>query len=127
MARDGREQDEAATAGEVALAERLVACMDDELTLAIGSGIGAPAVPRVSNIIELADEYALGRDDGGDLSRALGEARTRLAAESQTAVYAEYRRLQVGAREPGSEVTILRRSMAGSGCTQRTVRAWRSV
>ncbi len=66
---------------------------DEELTFIVGSGFGAGAVPRVADILHLAEQYALGRGDGGDLSRALARAQADFAGRSPTVMYAEYRRL----------------------------------
>src|SRR5687767_2773956 len=83
------------TPAEDALLEALITSInnDEEVTLVLGSGLMSSDVPRAADIVRLADQYALGRGDGGDLSRALTQARTRLGDSSATAIYAEYRRI----------------------------------
>ena len=53
---------------------------DEQITLILGSGIGGAVQPRPADMVRLADQYAIGRGDAGDLSRALGQARERAGA-----------------------------------------------
>ncbi len=91
---------------ELSLVRELIECMGDEVTFIVGSGVGGSSTLRVASIVRLADQYALGRGDGGDLSRALAEAKVRLANASETAIYAEYRRL-FGAWVSGAEFDVI--------------------
>jgi len=84
--------------GEDSLAEQLVLAVrnEEEVTLLLGSGVTAQAVPRVDRILALAERYAAGRGDDGDLARALAQARTELNAEALPFdVYCAYRRVFV--------------------------------
>ncbi|HEU4423399.1 MAG TPA: hypothetical protein VFR67_12785 [Pilimelia sp.] len=74
------------------LIERLVHAVrrGEHITLIVGSGVTAPAVPTVSDMLALADDYAAGRDDKGDLTRALEQARATL--DDPVALYVAYRR-----------------------------------
>jgi hypothetical protein len=73
------------------LVERLVRAVrrGEHMTLLVGSGVTAPAVPDVAGMLALADDYAAGRDDRGDLTQALELAR---AAGDPWTVYLGYRR-----------------------------------
>lgn len=77
---------------ETRLVIELLRSMDngEQITLVLGSGIGAP---RVADVLRLADQYAAGRGDGGDLSRALTQARGRVDAGSPNRLYAAYRQV----------------------------------
>jgi hypothetical protein len=79
---------------------------EEPVTLLLGSGLGGTVSPRVQDIVRLADQYATGRGDGGDLVRALAQAKRRLTTPSPTAVYAEYRRV-FAAWVSGSEFDVI--------------------
>jgi hypothetical protein len=74
------------------LVERLVRAVrrGEHITLLVGSGVTAPAVPDVVAMLALADDYAAGRDDRGDLTQALEQARA--ASNDPRSVYLGYRR-----------------------------------
>jgi hypothetical protein len=74
------------------LVERLVRAVrrGEHVTLLVGSGVTTPAVPDVAGMLALADDYAAGRDDRGDLTQALEQART--ASDDPRTVYVGYRR-----------------------------------
>ncbi|GAA2513723.1 SIR2 family protein [Pilimelia columellifera] len=78
--------------GAAALVEHLVAAVrrGEHLTLLVGSGLTVPAVPGVAQMLALADEYAAGRDDRGELAQELGHARA--ASDDPAAVYRAYHR-----------------------------------
>jgi len=81
---------------EDALVDALVRCVheDEPVVLLVGSGVTAPHVPPVGAILELADRYAGGRGDDGDLSAALAQARRELGpAAARIEVYLAYRRV----------------------------------
>ena len=73
--------------------------MDDRgerVTLVVGSGLDDQRIPRVSDFIKLANRFADGRNDDGDLKRALDQAREDCADRSPGALYPEYRRVLAG-------------------------------
>lgn len=74
------------------LVERLVRAVrrGEHVTLVVGAGVTAPAVPDVAGMLTLADDYAAGRDDGGNLSHALEAARAD--SDEPHTVYLGYRR-----------------------------------
>jgi len=63
---------------------------DEQITLILGSGIGGTVQPRPADMVRLADQYATGRGDAGDLIRALDQARER-AGERSIDIDAAYR------------------------------------
>jgi hypothetical protein len=79
----------APTGPESVFVKRLLKCDDDghRVTLLLGSGLGDPHAPRAADIMRLADRYAEGRNDEGDLRDALDQVR-----DSATA-YEDYRRV----------------------------------
>lgn len=74
------------------LIERLVHAVrrGEHITLLVGAGVSGPVVPDVAGTLALADDYAAGRDDRGDLAQALEQART--ASDDPHVVYLGYRR-----------------------------------
>src|SRR5690349_11744853 len=80
---------------EERLVARLMASLrnEEQVTLILGSGIGGDATPRVSNVLRLAEQYAAGRSDNGDLRRALEQARDRAEGTSPTEIYSAYRQV----------------------------------
>ncbi|MGA5301912.1 SIR2 family protein [Nucisporomicrobium flavum] len=81
--------------GERLLIDRLTTALQDadQITLVIGSGVTATAVPRVQGVLEIADSYAAGRNDDGALERALAQARAELVGARPVDVYRAYRRV----------------------------------
>lgn len=83
-------------AGEEALVDELVRGIrnGEQVTLLVGSGVTAPAVPLLSQILDLAQRYAAGVGDEGDLARALAQARQEVGPAARTAeLYVAYRRV----------------------------------
>ncbi|GID26894.1 SIR2 family protein [Paractinoplanes brasiliensis] len=73
--------------------------MDDRgecVTLVVGSGLDDQHIPRVSDFVKLANRFAEGRNDDGDLKRALDQACKDCAGRSPGALYPEYRRVLTG-------------------------------
>ena len=64
---------------------------EERITLVVGSGLGEGAAPRVADVNALAERYAAGRSDEGDLRRALEQARRGASAGGPAAVYEAYR------------------------------------
>lgn len=82
--------------GEDALVERLVQAVGqgEQVTLLVGSGVSAPAVPRLGRMLEHAERYAAGVGDDGDLGRALAQARAEQGPEATPLdVYIAYRKV----------------------------------
>ncbi|GGQ40058.1 SIR2 family protein [Couchioplanes azureus] len=81
--------------GELLLLERLTSALHDadQITLLVGSGITAKAIPRVHGVLEIAEGYAAGRNDDGALERALAQARAELVGAPPIEVYRAYRRV----------------------------------
>jgi hypothetical protein len=75
------------------LVQRLLDCQrnEEQITLVLGSGIGKNATPRVADVLRLAEQYATGLSDGGNLTRALAQARGRVGERSPVETYAAYR------------------------------------
>jgi len=73
----------------------------ESVTLIIGSGLDDQHIPRVSDFIRLADRFAAGRNDDGDLRRALDQAVKDFEDRSPGAFYQEYRRVLTGWLSPG--------------------------
>ncbi|MFI5843154.1 hypothetical protein ACIA8K_25930 [Catenuloplanes sp. NPDC051500] len=80
---------------EQLLADRLFDSFqrEEQITLILGSGIGRDATPGVGDVLRLAEQYAVGRSDGGDLTRMLQLARARRGEGAHTDLYTEYRRI----------------------------------
>jgi hypothetical protein len=73
-----------------------------QITLILGSGMTMPAVPGLAEIIELADRYAAGLGDDGELTQALRQAREELGPQGlPIEVYLTYRRVFTARRSPG--------------------------
>ncbi|MEV4636490.1 SIR2 family protein [Actinoplanes sp. NPDC049548] len=81
--------------GELLLLDRLMTALHDadQITLLLGSGVTAAAVPRVQGVLDIADSYAAGRNDDGALERALAQARAELVGARTIDVYRAYRRV----------------------------------
>jgi hypothetical protein len=81
--------------GERRLLDRLATALHgvDQITLLLGSGVTAPAIPRVRGVLDIADRYAAGRNDAGALARALTQARAELVGAQPIDVYRAYRRV----------------------------------
>ncbi|HEX5741681.1 MAG TPA: SIR2 family protein [Pilimelia sp.] len=62
----------------------------EHLTVLVGSGLTVPVVPGVPDMLALADDYAAGRDDLGELVASLAQARA--AEQEPAAVYRAYHR-----------------------------------
>ncbi|MFI7603319.1 SIR2 family protein [Actinoplanes sp. NPDC049681] len=86
---------EGLSAGEQLLLDRLMTALHDadQITLLLGSGVTAAAVPGVRGVLEIADSYAAGRNDDGALERALAQARSELVGARPIDVYRAYRRV----------------------------------
>ncbi|BEL06301.1 hypothetical protein Q0Z83_044920 [Actinoplanes sichuanensis] len=67
--------------------------MGQRITLVVGSGLGDPAAPRLVDVIRLAEQYARGRDDDGDLTEALHRVRESTGEGGPAALYEGYRRV----------------------------------
>jgi hypothetical protein len=84
------------TAGEDALVDRLVRAVSqgEQVTLLVGSGVTAPAVPRLARMLDHAERYAAGVGDDGDLRRALAQARAEQGPDAAPLdVYTAYRKV----------------------------------
>lgn len=68
----------------------------EHITLIVGSGLDDQHVPRVTDFIALADRFAEGRDDDGDLRQALRQAADECADQSPAVRYLAYRRVLTG-------------------------------
>jgi hypothetical protein len=86
---------EGLSAGEALLLDRLTAGLRDvdQISLLLGSGVTAGAIPRVQGVLEIADSFAAGRNDDGALQRALEQARAELVGARAIDVYRAYRRV----------------------------------
>jgi hypothetical protein len=93
MTENDRDGGQPLTPAESAFVARLVQGErnDERISLVLGSGLGAGAVPRVAEVIALAERYAAGRGDQGDLRRALSQARRGHSDPSPAALYEAYR------------------------------------
>jgi hypothetical protein len=65
----------------------------ERITLVIGSEIDENAIPRVTDVIDVAERYARGRNDDGDLDEALKQAREGWDGVSRAALYERFRRV----------------------------------
>jgi hypothetical protein len=83
---------------ESALLERLVESdrNGERITLVVGSGLDDQHMPRVSDVIAVAERFAAGRNDDGDLREALKQAREDCIDGSPGTRYEEYRRVLAG-------------------------------
>ncbi|MET7396044.1 SIR2 family protein [Dactylosporangium sp. NPDC005572] len=73
-----------------------------QITLILGAGLTQPAVPGLTGIVELADRYAAGLGDDGELTQALHQAREELGPRAAPIeVYLAYRRVFTARRSPG--------------------------
>lgn len=68
----------------------------ESVTLVVGSGLDDQHIPRVGDFIKLANRFAEGRNDDGDLRRDLAQAVKDCADRSPGALYPEYRRVLSG-------------------------------
>jgi hypothetical protein len=85
-----------AAGGEDELVEEIVRSIqrEEQVTLLIGSGATASVVPRLAEVLTLAERYADGVGDDGDLAGALEQARTDVGIHSPTIErYVAYRRV----------------------------------
>ena len=82
-------------AAEIEFIRRLAARDRDgqRITLLVGAGLGDPDAPRAADVINLADRYAEGRNDDGDLGEALRQVRDGPAGRNPALLYREYRRI----------------------------------
>ncbi|WP_432840615.1 SIR2 family protein [Dactylosporangium sp. CA-092794] len=72
------------------------------VTLILGAGMTMPAVPGLEELIELAERYAAGLGDDGELTQALRQAREALGPYAlPIEVYLTYRRVFTARRSPG--------------------------
>src|SRR3954468_15706721 len=72
------------------------------VTLILGAGMTMPAVPGLEELVELADRYAAGLGDDGELTQALRQAREALDPHALPIdVYLAYRRVFTARRSPG--------------------------
>jgi hypothetical protein len=87
--------EEELSTGEALLLARLSTSLagSEQITLMLGSGLTASVVPRPPGLLEIADQYAAGRNDEGALQRALAQARARLVNPAPVDVYRAYRRV----------------------------------
>jgi SIR2-like protein len=91
--------------GEVMLLARLTASLreSEQITLVLGSGVTATAIPRIPGLLAIADKYAAGRNDEGALERALAQARAELPSPpAPIDLYREYRRVFTDWVSPGA-------------------------
>jgi hypothetical protein len=87
--------------GPLPAEERLVARLydayrdEEQITLILGAGVGGTATPWVADVLRLAEQYAVGRSDGGDLTQALAHARARVPSggAAPMEVYTAYRQV----------------------------------
>jgi hypothetical protein len=82
--------------GEAMLLDRLTAGLreSEQITLVLGSGVSAGAVPRIPGVLAIADKYAAGRNDEGALDRALAQARSELVGPpAPIELYVAYRQV----------------------------------
>ncbi|GAA0726322.1 SIR2 family protein [Dactylosporangium roseum] len=74
----------------------------EQITLILGAGMTMPAVPGLAGIVALAERYAAGLGDDGELTQALRQAREELDARAAPIeVYLAYRRVFTARRSPG--------------------------
>ncbi|GAA2601945.1 hypothetical protein GCM10010399_35890 [Dactylosporangium fulvum] len=74
----------------------------EQITLILGAGMTMPAVPGPAGIVELAERYAAGLGDDGELTQALRQAREELDPQAAPIeVYLAYRRVFTARRSPG--------------------------
>ncbi|MFB9407057.1 SIR2 family protein [Dactylosporangium matsuzakiense] len=72
------------------------------VTLILGAGMTMPAVPGLGELVELADRYAAGLGDDGELTQSLRQAREALDPHAlPIEVYLAYRRVFTARRSPG--------------------------
>ncbi|WP_433059715.1 SIR2 family protein [Dactylosporangium sp. CS-033363] len=72
------------------------------VTLILGAGMTMPAVPGLAELVELADRYAAGLGDDGELTQALRQARAGLDPHAlPIELYLAYRRVFTARRSPG--------------------------
>ncbi|MER7003925.1 SIR2 family protein [Dactylosporangium sp. NPDC000555] len=72
------------------------------ITLMLGAGMTMPAVPGLEGLIELAERYAAGLGDDGELTQALHQARESLPSHAlPIEAYLAYRRVFTARRSPG--------------------------
>ncbi|MEV6924397.1 SIR2 family protein [Dactylosporangium sp. NPDC051485] len=72
------------------------------VTLVLGAGMTMPAVPGLEELVELAERYATGLGDDGELIQALHQARAALGPHAlPIEVYLAYRRVFTARRRPG--------------------------
>jgi|GEM_PF-6909945 len=85
----------ASSPGDAALLDQLTMSLDDDeqITIVLGSGVSAQAVPTVEGILRLADHYAAGRGDDSGLRLALAQAREEADEGRPINIYAAYRRV----------------------------------
>ncbi|MEV4139395.1 SIR2 family protein [Dactylosporangium sp. NPDC049742] len=66
----------------------------ERITLLVGSGVSTPAVPGVTGLLQLADQFSTGRGDDGALSAALEQSRAALPPDAEPIdAYQAYRRV----------------------------------
>ncbi|MFI5909607.1 SIR2 family protein [Dactylosporangium sp. NPDC051541] len=72
------------------------------VTLILGAGMTMPAVPGLDELVELADRYAAGLGDDGELTQSLRQARESLDPHAlPIEIYLAYRRVFTARRSPG--------------------------
>jgi hypothetical protein len=76
----------------------------DGLALLVGSGLSGAVLPRIAGLLDLADEYAQNRADGGDLTAAL--QRARATHDDVVQIYVAYRR-EFAAWVSGTEFDVV--------------------
>jgi len=76
----------------------------DGVALMVGSGVSVAVLPRLAGLLDLADEYALNRPDGGDLVAAL--QRVRAEHVDVVPTYLAYRR-EFAAWVSGTEFDVV--------------------
>lgn len=82
--------------GEQELVDRLVRAVGqgEQVTLLAGSGVTAPAVPRLARMLDHAERYAAGVGDDGDLGSALAQARAEQGpGATPLEIYIAYRKV----------------------------------
>ncbi|WP_432989004.1 SIR2 family protein [Dactylosporangium sp. CA-233914] len=102
---------------ELRLIEEVVSAIrhGGTVTLILGAGMTMPAVPGLEELVELADRYAAGLGDDGELIQALHQARAALGPHAlPIEVYLAYRRVFTARRSPGEfDVVVQQAVLAG--------------
>jgi hypothetical protein len=82
----------------------------ERVILVVGSALDDHAIPRVSDVVEVAERYADGRNDDGDLKEALRQARFSYEEDS-FALYEHYHRVLLDWLSPDEYNAIAQRTV----------------